>query len=470
MPLPARYLPEATRSGGVRVRRRSLVVPSAVLEFESPSAAIVAQSVPPLSRATNLFVFLLVAALIVASALIRIDKIVSVKGKLVADVPNIVIQPFDQTIVESIEVKQGAIVHKGQVLARLNATFTAADHALTKDQVDMLDAKVARLQAEADGVTYTPNSSDSHALLQASIFGQRAKEYQFSLQAFDKRSEQLRTQIAGAKSQAAYFRERLGIAANIEGIYTKLAGMQSDSKYNRLLATDGRLQVAASLSGAESSAAEAERTLGAGDAERKTFIERWKGQVSADLADARGKLVEAQQLYAKTDLHNRLVVLTAPRDAVVLSVAKISVGSVVTSAEPIMQLVPLDAPLSAEVDIPGVDSGYVATGNEARIKFDTLPFLQYGTARGVVRSLSADSFSPETRPDEGGSSLPSRPSMLYYRAAISMGQLMLHDTPVGFRPMPGMPITADVKVGMRSVLGYFTDRILPIAHEGLREP
>jgi HlyD family secretion protein len=36
--------------------------------------------------------------------------------------------------------------------------------------------------------------------------------------------------------------------------------------------------------------------------------------------------------------------------------------------------------------------------------------------------------------------------------------------------MPGMPITADVKVGTRSVLSYFIDKILPVAYEGLREP
>ena len=60
-------------------------------------------------------------------------------------------QPFDQTIVESINVRKGDIVRKGQVLARLNPTFTAADLTAMKDQVDLLSAKAARLQAEADG-------------------------------------------------------------------------------------------------------------------------------------------------------------------------------------------------------------------------------------------------------------------------------------------------------------------------------
>jgi membrane fusion protein, hemolysin D len=445
-------------------------LPLAVLEFESPSAAIIASPVPALSRATNLMVFLLVVSVLIASALIRIDKIVSTKGKLVAGAPNIVLQPYDQSIVESIAVKRGSIVRKGQILARLNPTFTTADHTAIKDQVDLLSAKSARLQAEAAGTEFVPEPSNPHGPLQKTILDRRTSEYRFSQQVSDKRIDQLQTQIAGDNAQAAYFRERLGIASDIEDMRSKLVALQFGSKYNKLLAADGRVSMAASLTRAELDAAQGVRKLGTEQAERKAFIEHWFGQIAQDLADVRGALVEAQQRYAKANLHNQLVVLTAPRDAVVLSVAKISVGSVVTSAEPLIQLVPLDTPLSVEADVSGIEIGYVSPGDQVRVKFDTLPFLRYGTARGLVRTISADSFSPEATTQEGGSPLPNRPTTLYYKAEISLEELSLHDTPAGFRLMPGMPISADVKVGTRSVLSYFIDRILPIAYEGLREP
>jgi hemolysin D len=466
MPRLLRFSPTAT--DGKPVGESPL--PLAALEFESPSAAIIATPVPALSRATNVLVFLLAVSILVASALIRIDKIVTASGKLVADAPNIVMQPFNQTIVESIDVRKGDIVRKGQVLARLNPTFTAADHTAMTDQVELLSAKAARLYAETAGTDYVPDPSNPHAALQASIFDQQTSEYKFSLQNFDKKIDELQTQITGGNAQATYYRERLGVAADIEGMRVKLQQLQVGSKLNTLLALDARLTVAGSLAGAESDAELADRKLAAQQAERKTFIEHWNGQNSQELADTRGKLVQAQQDYTKTNLQNQLVVLTAPRDAIVLSVAKISVGSVVTSAEPLIQLVPIDVPLSVEADISGIESGYVSPGDEVRIKFDTLPFLQYGTARGVVRTISADSFSPETTPQEGGSTLPNRPRTLYYRADISLDELALHDTPPGFRPMPGMPITADVKVGTRSVLAYFIDKILPVAYDSLHEP
>ena len=445
-------------------------LPHVALEFESPAAAIIATPVPPLTRAINLFVFLLVVSTVVASGLIPIDKIVSANGKLVADAPNIVIQPFDQTIVESIDVRKGDIVRKGQVLAHLNPTLSAADLIAMKDEVDHLSAKAARLEAQTSGGDYVPDQSNSHAALEASIFNQKASEYKSSLQDYDQKIDQLRNQIAGDNAQATYYRQRLGIAADVEGMRQKLQDLQVGSKVSTMLARDTRLTMAASLANAESDAAQASSKLAAQQAERETFVQHWNGVNSQDLADTRRKLVQAQQEYAKATLHNQLVVLTAPRDAVVLSVAKISVGSVVTSAEPLFQLVPIDAPLSVEADISGIDSGYVRSGDEVTVKFDTLPFLQYGGARGVVRMISADSFSPEATPQEGSSTLPNRPHTLYYKGYISLDKLMLHDTPPGFRLMPGMPLTADVKVGTRSILAYFITKILPVAYGSMHEP
>ena len=58
----------------------------------------------------------------------------------------------------------------------------------------------------------------------------------------------------------------------------------------------------------------------------------------------------------------------------------------------------------------------------------------------------------------------------YYRARIAIDRVALHDVPAGFRLMPGMPVTADIKVGKRTVLQYLLERILPVTAQGMREP
>jgi HlyD family secretion protein len=450
--------------------RRKDPLPLAVLEFESPSAAIIASPVPPFARVTNLMVFLLVVSMLLASGLIRVDKIVSATGKLVGEAPNIVIQSYDKTIVESINVRKGDIVRKGQVLARLNPTFTAADLTAMKDQVDLLRAKAARLEGATSGTDYIPDPDNPLADLQGSIFRQQTSEYYSSLQTYDQMIGQLQTQIATANAQAEFSRNRLGVAVNVESMHQSLQDRGHGSKLRTLMAQDERLEIAASLTQAESNSVEASRRIAALKAERETFIQRWNGQNSLELADVRGKLVQAEQEYEKAKLHNELVVLIAPRDAIVLAVGKISVGSVVSSDDKLIELVPLDAQLSVEAYVSGVHSGHIRPGDMAQIKFDTLPFLQYGGARGAVRAISADSFSPEATPAQGGSTLPNRPRTLYYRADISIDEVLLHQTPPGFQLVPGMPLTVEVKVGTRSVLGYFVSKILPVAQNSLREP
>ena len=58
----------------------------------------------------------------------------------------------------------------------------------------------------------------------------------------------------------------------------------------------------------------------------------------------------------------------------------------------------------------------------------------------------------------------------FFRARISIEQVALHNVPAGFRLAPGMPVTADIKVGKRTMLGYMLSRVLPLASEGMREP
>jgi HlyD family secretion protein len=280
---------------------------------------------------------------------------------------------------------------------------------------------------------------------------------------------QLQTQIAGFNAQANYYRQRLAIASNVEGMRKDLQQLQVGSKLDTLAATDDRVNIQSGLATATSSAAAAERELAAQQAERDSFDQQSKATVSQSLAEAINNLTQANQSLAKAKLNDQLVELVAPRDSIVLSVSKVSAGSVMQSGELLMQLVPIDAPFAVEADISGVDSGYVHPGDKVNVKFDTLPFLQYGQAEGTVLTISPDSFNPQDSAT-GAPTLPDTQRSLYYRATISLDELNLHNTPQGFRLVPGMPLEADVRVGTRTVLGYFTRQILPVAYESLHEP
>ncbi len=445
-------------------------IPAALLEFQSPTAAVIATPIPRSSRYTGLVVSSLVALLLIIAAVVRVSKVVTAPGRLVSTAPTMMMQPFNTSIVQAIYVHEGEIVRKGQLLAKLNPTYARADLTALHAQVVALSAEQARLVAEANGTVYAPRNPGPSAALQAAIFASRQAERTYTIENYNQKIAELRMIVAKNEGEAGFYKKRVNVAQAVENMRTKLQKLQVGSKLNSLIALNDRLSVSSSLAGSIATAGAGERDLAAQIAERDAYKKKWMAHVSEQLAQTTSKLVTAQQDLSKAQLQDQLVVLRAPRDAVVLTVAHVSVGSVLETGQKFISLVPIDAPLTVEADVSGTESGYLHPGDPVTIKFDTLNSLRYGSAKGIITSVSADSFSPETPPSQGGSSLPTRPHSLFYRTQISLGELLLHNTPPGFRLVPGMPLQADIKVGRRSVISYFVTKIMPVATDSLHEP
>jgi len=444
-----------------------------LLDFHSPTGALAVTPILFGARRVTWVVGSLVGACFAAAALIPIDKVVTAAGKLVvAQQAESVIQPLETAIVRSVDVREGDTVKKGQLLARLDPTFATADMGALLAQVDSLQTEVDRLQAEAAGTDYHPASSSPIAILQGAMFLQRKAERSAKNENYAQKISSLQSQIQRSLSDVYAYSERLKVATEVEAKRAELERLKVGSMLNLLAATDSRLEIKRGLDNAANQAAQSERDLQAMVAERDAYNQNWESSVGKDLTEQGRKLSDAQENLKKAQLRRQLVELRADQDSVVLNVAKVSTGSVMQSGEQLMALVPVDAPLEAEVNVAGQDAGFVQPGNTVTIKLDTLPYTQYGVIDGDVRFVSPDSFT--TNPDEPKrgtqqqTNVPNGPT--YYRARLTLDDMKLHDTPVGFRLMPGMPLTADVKVGKRTLVSYLFSRVLPAFTSGMREP
>lgn len=442
-----------------------------VLEFMWPSTAIVNAPIPRSARGTTWVIASMVLALTVAMGIIPVDQVVTAPGVIVAQSPTILVQPLETAIVRSIDVREGQTVHAGDLLAHLDSTFAAADLGALTSQVATLKAEVARLQAEVQGKPFTYSGSDPNMVLQASIFGHRHAEFESKVDDYNNRISELNVEITRALADAAGYRSRLGVAANIVQMRQRLQDLEVGSKLNSLTAADTHAEMQRAMTNAQHTADSAKLQLAAMRSERDAYVQGWKADAAQSLSTAAQQLTDAREQLNKANLRRQLVELRADRDAIVQSVAKVSVGSVLQSGEQFMTLVPTDAPLEVEANISGRDSGFVHIQDPVSIKFDTFAFSQYGMAEGTVRIVSPDSFNPQSEQRNPTGALPPLPTTEpFYRARISIDKVGLHDVPAGFRIIPGMPITADIKVGKRTMLSYLMNRVLPIAQEAMREP
>jgi membrane fusion protein, hemolysin D len=445
----------------------------AILEYQSPSSAILNMPMPRIARGMTLTISSLIAVLFTLSGVISVDRVVTAQGVVVARSPTMVVQPLETAIVRSIEVHVGEAVHAGQVLARLDPTFAAADVGATAAQVSALQAQVSRMQAEMENRPFSYTGLDPNMAFQAAIYAQRQSEYNFKLENYRQKFDSLQATIARARSDELAYADRLRYAKSLEQMRTDLEKLNVGSKLNTLSAMDTRAEMQRNLDGARQTAEGAQRDLAALVAERNQYMGSWHNEVSEKLTDALSKLSDAREQLNKNQLRRQLVELRAETDGTVMTIGKVSVGSVLTAGQQFVTLVPADAPLEVEANIPANEDGHVNVGDPVDIKFETFIYSRYGMAHGVVRVVSPDSFTAqdEQRNPTGSVPVPQTASGgWYYRSRITLDQINLHGTPANFHLIPGMPIQADIRVGKQTVLSYMMGRFIPLATEGMREP
>jgi hemolysin D len=447
--------------------RRHSAPPHALIRvFQSETGEISEDREPAQLRLTLYALVGLGTVLLAVSLFMQLDRVVtSNAGQIVTTEPTIVLQALDPSIIKTLDAQEGDRVKAGQLLATLDPTFAAADVSALTSQMANLEAQIARAEAELARRDFEPSivnpPGGTYMALQRAYYLQRKGQYEAQLRAYDEQIAQNKATMRKLKENLAHYEDRVKISQEIENMRASLAASQFGSRLNLLIATDQRLEILRTQDFDRNGLIESEHQLAATIANRDAFIQQWTGQVSQELVTARNALDTARQQLAKAAKHQDLVRLEAPEDAVVLKMAKLSVGSVLKEADPFITLAPLHSPIEAEVRIAARDIGFVRPGDSATLKFDAFHFVEHGTASGTVRWISEGAFSL----DENGSVVEP-----YYKARITLIDVRLHAVPDSFRLVPGMTLGVDINVGSRSAFMYLVKGVIRGVREAMREP
>jgi hemolysin D len=198
---------------------------------------------------------------------------------------------------------------------------------------------------------------------------------------------------------------------------------------------------------------------------------------AAELAEAERKALGLREDLVKAEQRARLQTLTAPVDGVVQQLAVYTIGGVVTPAQQLLAVAPLDSHLEIEANVSNRDIGFVAEGAKAQIKIDTFNFTRYGLRHGTVLSVSRDAIvrqkplDPSKDRVQGAQNASSEPTgqELVYSARVSLDktEMRVDDNIVALTP--GMAVTVEISTGSRTVLSYLLSPLSKYAHDSLRE-
>ena len=433
------------------------------IEFLPDADAIERGPLPKFVRLTLHTMLLAFFCFIVWACLSPVEKIVIAHGKLVNPLPNIVVQPLDTSIIQSIDVRVGQIVKKGQVLATLDPTFTAADETQLRVRLDSLDTQAAGLRAELSGKPTASGGkgSSDDAQLQAQLSNERKANYEAQKNKMDQNIARLKAGLETNKHDQLILAQRVKSLREVEAMQEQLMAEQFGAKMHLLEARDRRLEVERDMDLQRNKSIEMARELASAESERAAFEKSWRQKSMEDLLNATRERDGINEQLAKADKRHKMVQMVAPADGVVLEIGKLSVGSIVREAEPLFTLVPLGADLEAEVQIDSMDVGFIKPGAAVHLKVDAFNFQEHGMLEGKVRFISQDSFKRDSAEKGGGLDQ-------YYLSRIPYTGKLRNTK--GAQLMPGMTVTAEVVVGHRTVMSYLLFPLTRAMNESIREP
>jgi len=442
-----------------------------VASFESPTAEIIARHYPFKERSALYVAVALVLAVFVFISVVRLDRVVAAKGRVVPTGGTLTVQPHDKAIINRVLVSVGDVVKKGQVLATCDPTFAQADLAAIREKVSSLEAQKRRMELEEAGQPFHPDESRPNEVFQSSVLRQRSTEFEAGLGDFDQRIRSSEAQIAGFKQSIADLQGRLKIAKETEEMYAKMEKDGIATHLDLIGMQDKTLDMTNQLSEQESSLAAAEHLLESQKEQRKLYVDKWHDDNLDKLTAVRDDYQEGVNNLAKAEKMSELVNLVSPVDAVVLKIPGLSTGGVAMDAEPLFSLMPVDAPIEIDAHIDTQDSGFVKVGDRATIKFEAYQFLEHGTGEGVVKTISQDSFTEVDDQDTVTSMNNNKASGApYFDTRIALTGLHLHNVPPHVRIIPGMTLEADIIVGSRTILWYLFGGALRSGADALHEP
>jgi len=436
------------------------------LPFLDPVDQITEARPPRFMRSTLYVIVAMLMTTILVASIVKIDLVVIGRGIVSTEKPPMVLPPYERSILRDMRVNPGDRVTKGQVLATLDPTFAQADMSNLTGRQRGMDAQIERIEAELADRPFAPGANaTAEEQLQATLFHENMNQFKSRLSALDEEIDGLAASLRTTEDDRASLTKQLEVVKEVEGMRGQLLQSQNGSKLNYLEAQNLRMRAERDVQDAGNRLKELQHSLQSKKAERQAFIDAWRRELTESLVAARTESQQITQGINKATLVNNMVALTAPADGVVMDVANKSVGSIIGNTEPLVVIVP-DATLVANITINSGDIGYVHEGQEVVVKVDAFPYQRHGYLKGTLGYVVEDSAPGSL----GDTSVGASSGGAVHKGRVQLQNVDLKNLPTGAKLIPGMTLSAEIKVGSRRAITFFLYPLMRGLGESLREP
>lgn len=427
------------------------------------------QESPParLPRAILYSVGLLFSILFVWALFGKLDIIASAEGRLVPRSYTKIVQPADAGIVTEIRVSDGQIVKAGQVLMLMDATTAAADLNSLTNESALKNLTLRRIDAELNNAPFIPLASDS-----AELFSRLKAQYVARRQALADSiaqeqavQDKARFELQAAKQVLEKLHATLPLYQQVALSYEKLV---KDGYVSELGAKDKireKIEKEQDLKAQQSTVHALSSAILQSQKRLAQIQSNYISQLTSDRVEIQSDAQKTDAALTKQNYKSSLLELRAPQDGIVKDLAIHTRGTVVQPGTVLLNIVPKQESLVAELAIKNEDVGFVRPGQAVKIKLASYPFQKYGMVEGKIDHVSADSTMPNAQQTPSSAT-----QSLSYKAIATLNTQLL--AVAGGHPLAlssGMAVIVEIHQGSRTVMEYLLSPVQKIAYEAARE-
>ncbi|MBM0282932.1 HlyD family type I secretion periplasmic adaptor subunit [Pseudomonas chlororaphis] len=384
------------------------------------------------------------------AALAPLDGAAYAPGVVTVQTYRKTVQHLEGGIVKSVLAHDGDIVKRDDPLIILDDAQLRSEYEATQSLLIAARAMESRLIAERDGllaIDFGPMSDP------ASVRGEEAR--QGETQVFNARR-------GSRLGQIAVLRERIGqLHQQIKGLESMIAvKVQLEKSYSGEIGELSELLKQGFVD--KQRLLEQDRKLGmlrSEVADHRSTIDRIRLQinetqlqilqvdkdfdsdVAKQLAEVQTKIYDLQEKNSALEDRLSRIVIRAPDAGMVIGMTVHTIGGVVRSATPLLDIVPSVSELVIEAQVAPVDIDRIAIGKRADIRFGAFKSSTTPVIEGEVSSVSGDRLTNE------------KTGTAYYLARVRVTEHGVRT--LGERKLlPGMPADVLIVTGQRTLLQY----------------
>jgi adhesin transport system membrane fusion protein len=403
------------------------------------------------------------AAFVIWASFFQLDEFTRAMGQVIPSSGTQVIQNLEGGIVEEIMVRTSSMVNKGDMLIRINNEGAASGYRDAYTQALALEGELARLAAERDGldeIDFSEHLRQYPDIIkgQESLFQARQASLALELDVLKSQLAQKQQELEELKAKQRNISSSLNLAQRErsiakplvdKGIYPQIDWINLQRNINTL---QGEQEgVALAIPRTISAVKEIQKRIDQRLAVNKIEIIDELNKKTIQLSSLRESLSVGEDRVTRTEVRS-------PVRGTVKQIMVTTIGGVIRPGEPIMEIVPMDDTLLIEAKVTPSDIAFIQTGQEANIQISAFDPSIYGSLKGTVESISADTLSDESNRGE-----------TFYKVLLRTESSHIDYAGQQMDIIPGMMATVDILTGRKTVLTYLLKPLIKASQEALRE-